>query len=388
MNILHIDMDAFYASIEERDDPSLRGKPVVVGGSPDGRGVVAAANYAARKYGIHSAMPMASARRLCPELVVRRWRPRYYAEISDRIRDIFHRYTPTVEPLSLDEAFLDVDASKRLFGAAADIGRRIQREIMEELLLSSSVGVASTKFVAKVASDICKPHGFLVVAPHEVQTFLDPLPVARLWGVGTVANRALERAGISTIGELRRYPAAVLTGLFGKLGQHISQLAEGVDERPVVPDRVAKSISHETTFDADLHDREALRAWLLELTEQLAARLRRQRLRARTIQIKLRYPDFKTVTRAQTLSEPTDITLQLWTAAERLLRDNLPARHPGVRLLGVSVSGLGAADPIQGSLFDADVRQRQSRLDTLVDAINGRFGAIALRRGLDLKRPR
>ncbi|MHB8454103.1 MAG: DNA polymerase IV [Acidiferrobacterales bacterium] len=386
MHILHIDMDAFYASIEERDDPSLSGKPLVVGGNPDGRGVVAAANYPARKYGIRSAMPMATARRLCPELVILRWRPRHYAGISERIRDIFHRYTPQVEPVSIDEAFLDVSASEKLFGAAVDIGRRIQQEISEELSLSASVGVAPTKFVAKVASDFGKPHGFVAVGAGEVQAFLDPLPTSRLWGVGEVADRALESMGIRTIGELRSYPVTVFTELFGKWGEQIWLLSQGIDERRVVPDHEARSISHETTFDSDIHDREALRACLLALTEQVAARLRRHGLRGRTVHIKLRYPDFKTVARARTLSASTNVTAQLWTAAEKLLHDNLPARHPGVRLIGMGLSGLDAGTQIQASLFDEDAHER--RIDVLTDAIKDRFGEIALRRGLHLKRPR
>ncbi len=386
MHILHIDMDAFYASIEERDDPSLCGKPLVVGGNPDGRGVVAAANYPARKYGIRSAMPMATARRLCPGLVILRWRPRRYAAISECIRDIFHRYTPQVEPVSIDEAFLDVSASEKLFGAAVDIGRRIQREISEELSLSASVGVAPTKFVAKVASDFGKPHGFVAVGAGEVQAFLDPLPTSRLWGVGEVAVRALESMGIRTIGELRSYPVTAFTELFGKWGEQIWRLSQGIDERRVVPDHEARSISHETTFESDIHDRETLRACLLALTEQVAARLRCHGLRGRTVHIKLRYPDFKTVTRARTLSASTNVTAQLWTAAEKLLRDNLPARHPGVRLIGMGMSALDAGVQIQTSLFDEDAHER--RIDELTDAIKDRFGAIALKRGLHLKRPR
>lgn len=388
MNILHIDMDAFYASVEERDDPSLRGKPLVVGGNPDGRGVVAAASYAARKYGIHSAMPMVTARRLCPELIIRRWRPRYYAEISEQVRDIFHRYTPLVEPLSLDEAFLDVGASRKLFGEAPDIGRQIQQEIDHELDLSASVGVASTKFVAKVASDVCKPHGFLVVEPHEVQGFLDPLPVARIWGVGKVANRALEQKGIRTIGELRHRPVGALTSMFGVTGERIAQLAQGIDERAVVPDHEAKSISHETTFDTDLRDPEVLRVWLLELTEQVAARLRRHVLYARTVRIKLRYPDFTTVTRARTLGEPTNVTAELWSVAEQLLRDNLPPHSRGLRLLGMGVSDLDVGVPIQAQLFDGDKAMRQGRIDKLTDEIKDRYGGRALKRGLDLMRSR
>ncbi len=380
--ILHVDMDAFYASVEQRDRPELAGAPVVVGGTPEGRGVVAAASYEARAFGVHSAMPAATARRLCPHAVFVRPRMDYYAHVSGQIRRIFERYTPLIEPLSLDEAFLDVTASERLFGSGRDIAVRIKAEIAAELRLVASVGVAPNKFLAKLASDLEKPDGLVVVAPGAEQSFLDPLPVGRLWGVGRVAQAVLTELGVRSIGDLRRLPAAVLRARFGRGGEHLWALARGIDERAVVPDHRAKSISHETTFATDVTSPELLRAWLLDLTEDVGRRLRRHNLHARTVQIKVRYSDFKTVTRARTRAEPTQGTRDLWHEAERLLARTL-GEAPGrpVRLLGVGASGLSGAQPVQGGLFDQAVREHQGRLDETIDRVNERFGEAALRRG-------
>ena len=300
--ILHCDMDAFYASVEERERPELVGKPVIVGGSPEKRGVVSAANYVARKYCVHSAMPAATARWLCPQGIFLPPRISYYAEISRQIREIFERFTPLVEPLSLDEAFLDVTGSEKLFGSAAEIGQKIKLTVREEIGLVVSVGVAPNKFLAKIASDLNKPDGFLVV--EKVQEFLDPLPVERLWGVGKQSSKVFERLGIRTIGQLRQWPVETLVSRFGSQGKHLWQLAHGIDDRPVVPEREAKSISHETTFEHDVDDQDVLRAWLADLTEQVGWRLRRHGLRGRTVRLKVRFADFSTITRSQTLSEP------------------------------------------------------------------------------------
>jgi DNA polymerase-4 len=270
--ILHVDMDAFYASIEERDRPELVGRPVIVGGTPQGRGVVAAANYVVRKFGVHSAMPTATALRLCPQAIVVPPRMGHYAEISDQIREIFLRYTPLVEPLSLDEAFLDVHGTEQLFGPPVVVARRIKQDIWQETQLVASVGVAPNKFLAKIASDLEKPDALVVVDPDGVQQFLDPLPVGRLWGVGRVTGGTLERMGVVTIGVLRRLAPETLAEHFGSQGEHFWKLANGIDDRTVVPDREAKSISHETTFPADIRDRETLRAWVLELAEHVGRR--------------------------------------------------------------------------------------------------------------------
>ena len=382
--ILHIDMDAFYASIEERDRSSLRGKPMVVGGNPHKRGVVAAANYASRQYGIHSAMPTAQALRLCPHLIVLPPRHNYYAQVAQHIRDIFHRYTPLVEPLSLDEAFLDVTHSRRLFGEAADIGQRIKQDIRHELQLTASVGVAHNEFLAKVASDLSKPDGFLAIDAQAVQPFLDPLPVTKLSGVGKVGNRRLQKLGISTIAQLRATPMTQLNDLFGSWGATLAELAQGIDERPVVPDHKAKSISHENTFAEDVNDVDVLRAWLLDLTRQVAARLRRNRMRGRTVLVKIRFADFRTITRSHTLPQATDVTQELWNVALPLLLKNLPTRSRGIRLLGFSVSGFDAPEIYQADLFSEPLKIKQTRLDTISDWIQGRFGAQALQRATEL----
>ena len=316
--ILHVDMDAYYAAVEIRDQPELRGKPVIVGGSAEGRGVVCAASYAARHFGVHSAMPTATARRLCPEGIFISPRMSHYAAISRQIRAIFDRYTPLVEPLSLDEAFLDVTGSRQLFGTAIEIGRRIKDEIKTELQLVASVGAAPNKFLAKIASDLQKPDGFVVVPPNGTVAFLDPLPVGRLWGVGRVTNQALDKLGIRTIGQLRQLPRETMHDLFGEQGDHLWHLARGEDDRAVVPDRQAKSISHETTFAADLDDDETLRAWLLELAEQVGRRLREHGLQGRTVHLKLRFSDFRTITRAMKLDNPTDVTQEIGNAVCRL----------------------------------------------------------------------
>jgi DNA polymerase IV len=379
--ILHVDMDAFYASVEERERPELRGRPVIVGGSLKGRGVVAAANYKAREFGIYSAMPASRAIRLCPEAIFLPSRIDFYAEVSGEIQKIFHDYTPLVEPISLDEAFLDVTASEKRFGGAEAIGKAIKRRIKEELRLVASVGIAPNKFVAKVASDIGKPDGFLVVRPEGIQAFLDPLPVSRLWGVGKVTGRLLEEKGIRTIGEVRRQPSGRLNDLLGKWGDHLRELAHGRDDRAVVPDREAKSISHETTFETDHREFRLLRSYIVELAEQVGRRLRRHGLCARTVEIKIRFADFKTITRSQTLSKITDTTQDLVNTAVELLKTNLPKKHCGVRLIGMGVSHLVSAEQAQGDLFMDEAMQKQRRIDAATDLIASKYGESALRRG-------
>jgi DNA polymerase-4 len=382
--ILHVDMDAFYASIEQRERPELAGRPVVVGGTPAGRGVVAAANYAAREFGVHSAMPAATAKRLCPQAVFLRPRMDYYAEVSEQIHAVFQHYTPLVEPLSLDEAFLDVAGSRALYGSAVTIARNIKRDIRDQLSLVASVGVAPNKFLAKIASDLEKPDGFVVVDPQRVQEFLDPLPVGRLWGVGRVTGRVFQQLGIRTIAHLRHMPVDVLRDHFGSQGDHLWELAHGIDDRRVVPEHEAKSISHEKTFPRDIEDREALHAWLLELSDQVACRLRRHRLRARTVQLKVRFDDFRTITRARTLPAPTDVTQEIGNAVAAMFAGRMPPRALRVRLLGVGVSGLCHAGKTQLTLFSDQQQQRQSRLDAVADSIKQKFGAGSLQRGSGL----
>jgi len=382
--ILHVDMDAFYASVEERDRRELVGKPLIVGGTPEGRGVVAAANYAVREFGVHSAMPTATALKLCPEAVVLRPRMEDYARVSAEIRKIFCRYTPLVEPLSLDEAFLDVTGSQGLFGSAVEIGRAIKNEIRTAVDLVASVGVAPNKFLAKIASDLDKPDGFVVVDPDRIQEFLDPLPVGRLWGVGRVTGQVFKQMGVNTIAELRRLPAETLHRRFGSSGEHFWKLAHGIDNRSVIPDRDAKSLSHETTFASDISDRDLLRAWLLELTENVARRLRRHELRGRLVQIKVRYSNFQTITRSQKLSEPTNSTDELWKATAELFSTGLPGGRRPVRLLGMGVSGIERSRLSQRTLFEHG-RQQRGQLDAVADDIQKRFGSDALRRGSHLQ---
>ncbi len=384
--ILHVDMDAFYASVEERERPELAGRAVIVGGDPEGRGVVAAASYAAREYGVHSAMPAARARLLCPHAVFIRSRMALYAEVSMEIRAIFERYTPLVEPLSLDEAFLDVGASTGLFGTGVAIARRIKREVRSELGLVASVGVAPNKFLAKLASDLEKPDGLVEVAPEGVQAFLDPLPVEKLWGVGAAAAARLHALGVHTIADLRARPAAELGEGFGKWGHRLFELAHGRDERPVTPEQEAQSISHETTFEADIDDAAALRDCLRGLTEQVAWRLRRQGLRAGTVDIKVRYADFRTVNRSAGLVAASAGTRDLWACASRLLAGQLARRAGPVRLLGMGASRLTRERCEQADLFDAPASARQRRIDSMVDAVNARFGGASLHRGSGRKR--
>ncbi|HLN28256.1 MAG TPA: DNA polymerase IV [Gemmataceae bacterium] len=385
--ILHVDMDAFYAAVEQRDRPELRGKPVLVGGSADQRGVVCAASYEARKFGVHSAMPTVTARRLCPQGIFLPVRIDHYARIGKQIREIFLSFTPLVEPLSLDEAFLDVRGSEPLFGPAPEIARQLKERIHAETDLIASVGVAPNKFLAKLASDTSKPNGLLVLEPEHVAAFLAPLPVGRIWGVGAKAERRLRGLGIETIGQLAATPEQFLVDKFGDMGRHIRQLALGEDERTVVPDREAKSVSTETTFARDIEDPQVLRSWLLELVEQLGQRLRHLGLRAKTIELKLRSANFQTHSRSLTLREPTDSTAAIWQAAAALFDRRIPRGLLPARLLGVGASGLTRETIVQKDLFDSGLQDKQTALDQTLDQIRTRYGADAIRRGGVLDRP-
>ena len=344
-----------------------------------------AASYEARKYGVHSAMPSVQAKRLCPHAVFLAPRMQIYAEISHQIQQIFRRFTSLVEPLSLDEAFLDVTGSEALFGSAVEIGQQIKTEILNRTELVASVGVAPNKFLAKVASDLDKPDGFVVVDPKRIQEFLDPLSVARLWGVGRVAKTVFDGLGVRTVRDVRRLSLEVLEQHFGeKNGRHLWSLSHGLDERRVVPDREARSVSHETTFAEDIDDMEILRAWAIELTEQVAQRMRRYNLRGRTVQLKVRFSDFRTITRSTTLPRPTNVTQSIWAAAEEMLSTRLPAKHMAVRLLGVGVSGFDRVEQKQLSLFDAEEQGSHTRLDSATDKIREKLGSTSIRRASGL----
>lgn len=378
--ILHVDMDAFFASVEELDNPLLAGKPLIVGGNATHRGVVAAANYAARRFGIHSAMPTSTALRKCPHAVLLPPRLPRYSEISRQVHTIFHRYTPLVEPLSLDEAFLDITNSLRLFGSPESIGQRIKHEIRQELGLVASVGIAPNKFVAKIASDINKPDGFKAVTGDKVLSFLSPLPISRLWGVGGKTESILKTMSIHTIGDLRAVHLSAIAQLLGNNGEHLWQLAHGIDERPVVADRDAKSISHETTFAEDISDADVLRYRLLELTEQVAWRLRKSEQTGKTIFIRLRHSDFTTITRSRSLSHHSDITQEIWQLTRRLFAEHWHGEP--LRLIGMGVDNLKEAreEPHQQELFGATNRAKQQKIDQVVDHIQNRFGKTSLHR--------
>ncbi|QDT92414.1 DNA polymerase IV [Gimesia algae] len=379
--ILHVDMDAFYASIEERDHSELQGQPIIVGGRAEHRGVVSAANYPARKFGVHSAMPMKTARQLCPQAHFFPVRMSDYAEVSQALQKIFRKYTPLVEPLSLDEAFLDVSGSQLLFGNGREIASAIRLEVRQSLQLIASVGVAPNKFLAKIASDADKPDGLVVVEPDKIQEFLDPLPVSRVWGIGKVATQRFNRLGIQTIAQLRVLEPKILTELFGEQGLHLKNLSQGVDDRAVVPERQAKSISRETTFTSDVTDPEILRTILTGLVEDVARRLRKNNLRGKTIQLKIRYDDFSTFTRSITVSQPTDLTREIEQSALQMLDQKLPERPLSIRLIGVGVTGFQSGSQHQKSLFDEEDQQKFSRLDQVKDQIASRFGSNSITRG-------
>jgi DNA polymerase-4 len=380
LTILHVDMDAFYASVEQRDHPELRGKPVIVGGV-QGRGVVCAASYEARPFGVRSAMPISTARRLCPQGIFLPNRMKHYAEISRQIRAIFLSFTPLVEPLSLDEAFLDVHGCEGLFGPAPEIARQIKERIRAETGLIASVGVAPNKYLAKLASDFGKPDGYIVLAPDKVSEFLHPLPVSRIWGVGAKSEKRLHDMGFRTIGQIAARAEEELADRFGEMGRHIWRLANGLDERTVVPDREAKSVSTETTFEHDIAERGILRIWLLGLVDHLAMRLRREGLWARTLDVKIRSSDFRTVTRSVTLTEATNLTNTIWKATATLFEKSLTGDLLPVRLLGVGATNLTREPIAQGNLFEENNHPKQKALDQMIDSIRAQFGNDSLQRG-------
>jgi DNA polymerase IV len=373
--IIHVDMDAFYASVEQRDTPSLRGKPVIVGGHAQ-RGVVVAASYEVRPFGVRSAMPMARAMKMAPQAIVVPPRFSAYAEASEKVFSIFERYTPLIEPLSLDEAFLDVTASVGLFGAPTEIARRIRREIASELSLPASAGIASVKFVAKIASDLAKPNGQREVPAEETVPFLAKLPVSRLWGVGPKTEETLTRAGLETIGDMAARDVAWLEERFGSQGRHLWELAHGIDPREVVPDRAAKSVGAEDTFEEDLRGLDLLRPHVHAQALRVGRRLRKAGVKGRVVQLKVKFADFNVITRRTTLSGPTDDGQRIYRAALDLLEH----AHEGkpIRLTGVSVQSLGEQEPQQLGLFSAPPPPRSAKLNAALDRIAERFGSKAI----------
>ena len=382
--IIHADLDAFYASVEVRDDPSLRGRPVIVGGSRGERGVVSAASYEARRFGVHSAMPIRTAERLCPTGVFLPGRPDRYRELSDQVMAIFRSYTPLVEPISLDEAFLDVTGSGPAFGSGESIGRQIKSRVLEEAGLVVSVGVATNKLCAKVASDLRKPDALVVVPRGGEAEFLAPLPVSRLWGVGPKVQQALRDFGVQRIGDLAALSEATLQRRFGQHGGELARRAQGKDPSRVVPSQAPKSIGHEHTFKHDVVDPRFLESTLLDLAESVATRLRRHHMAAGAVQLKLRYEGFETLTRQAPLPHQTRDSEPIYAAGVELLRKTLTSGR-AVRLVGLTAINL--ADAQQLTLFDG--ADREDRLSASIDAVRDRFGENAITRArLLTDRPR
>jgi nucleotidyltransferase/DNA polymerase involved in DNA repair len=379
-------MDAFYAAVEARESPELAGKPIVVGADPQGgrgRGVVAACNYEARKYGIHSAMPISEAYRRCSQAAFLRPRMKYYAEVSERIMEILETYTELVEKISIDEAFLDVTASAALFGDGPTIARRIKDDVREKEQLTVSIGVAPNKFLAKVASDLEKPDGLVVVEPGSETEFLSPLPVERLWGVGDVTARKLHQLGIWKIGDIAATPIEALRRHLGNHhAEHLHHLANGEDDRPVHTGGERKQVSRETTFLTDTEDRDLIERTLLALTEEVAARLRRKRLAGRTVTVKLRLAPFETHTRRHTVQADLHTTEAIYPIARQLLAAADPGDRP-IRLIGVGVSSLHDRESgSQLGLFDEEAQNESGeRVADVMDEVSEKYGRGALKRG-------
>lgn len=384
-SIIHVDLDAFFASVEEILDPSLRGKAIIVGGDPARRGVVSSASYPARAYGVRSAMPMAQALRLCPHAIVITPRHHEYSRRSRAVMAILGEITPIVEPLSIDEAFLDVTGCERLWGAPLETARLIQRRILREQQLPCSLGIASNKMVAKIACDLGKPRGLVEVPAGEEAAFLAPLPIERVWGVGQVTAERLRSLGIETIGDLAEWSQEDLVRILGDTGRHLYRAARGIDDSPVETERERRSISQERTFGHDEGDRRVLERTVLAMSENVATRLREQGLVAETVRLKLRTPAFATYTRQASLPRPTDQGQVIYAAALQLFRANWREGQQ-LRLLGVGVSGLRQHAGYQLDLFDRS-DQRRTRLNRTLDAIRERYGQAAITRASLLKRP-
>ncbi len=381
-SILHVDMDAFYAAVEVLDDPSLRGLPLIIG-SPDGRSVVSSASYEARRYGVRAAMPVSQALRLCPSARIVPPHFHRYQAVSRQVMAIFESFTPLVEPLSVDEAFLDVRGVRRLWGSPAQIAHLVRERVKDEVGITCSVGVAATKHVAKMASTISKPDGMLVIAAADTQDFLDPRPVRAMWGVGPKAAEALEGRGIRTVRDIRTSSQAMLDRAVGPaLSARLAELARGEDPRTVETERVEKSVGHEETFETDISDRTFLRAELLRLADRVAARLRKAEWETSTVAIKIRFDDFRTISRSQTLSEPTAVGQRIGEAAQALF-DQIERRDP-VRLVGVRAEKLRPAGGGGFGLWDDDEDWR--RVEGAVDDAVARFGTATISRARHIGR--
>lgn len=379
--ILHVDLDAFFAAVEQRDDPQLRGKPVVVGADPQGgkgRGVVSTCSYEARKFGIRSAMPISKAYQLCPHAVFVQPHFAKYSEASRKVFAIFSDFTPHIQGLSIDEAFMDITTSAHLFGGPVETAKRLKERIRQEVGLTASVGIASVKFVAKIASDLSKPDGLISVPADGIMEFLKPLKIERLWGVGPKTAEVLHRSGIETIGQLAELSLEEMRGRFGESGGHLFNLSHGIDLREVEEETDVKSVSHEHTFNTDTFNSEEILAMILELSEHVSRRLRKDNLKGKTITVKIRLQGFETYTRAVTLGERTNFTDVIFATAKSIFEKFF---KPGmkIRLIGVRVNHFEDAY-VQDSLFSDPVDERREKIHTVVDMIKNKFGEDAIQR--------
>ena len=382
LSILHVDMDAFFAAIEQLDDPRLRGKPILVG-SDDLRGVVATASYEARVFGCHSAQPMAVAKRNCPHAIIVPCRFARYREVSDKLFEIFDTFSPAVQPLSIDEAFLDVAGTERAHGSAVDVARKLKQRVRDELALTASVGVAPNKFLAKLASDLEKPDGLTVITAADVDRILPPLPVTKIWGIGPKTAKRLEGMCIRTIGDLRKATDATLARLLGDDAERCRNLAFGRDDRRVETDSEAKQISQEQTFRTDVPDPQLVRDELLEQVQQVARRLRKHHLRAGGVTLKIRFGEFQTITRSRALEERTDRTDVLWAVTREVFDEWAAKSFQPVRLIGMAARSLAPAGGAQLGLFADPAAEKSQRLDRTLDSITDRFGKAGIRRGMN-----
>jgi DNA polymerase-4 len=380
--IMHIDMDAFYASVEQKDNPEIKGKPVIVGADPKkgkGRGVVSAASYEAREYGIHSAMPISKAYYLCPQGIFLSVRGQRYEQISRKIIEIFHEYSPCVETISLDEAFLDITGSERLFGSPKKVGMEIKERIRNQEKLTASVGIGPNKLVSKIASDINKPDGLVIVQPCDVEFFLRDLPVQKIWGIGRETEKKLKGMGIRTVGQLASFSKDILEHVFGKMGVSLWNRANGIDDSPVISFRATKSISNEITFEKDELNREVLCETLLRLSEKVGYRLRKNRLMGKTVALKIRYTDFSTQIRHSTVERPLFNSEDIYSEIRRLFQNSVHSMNP-VRLLGVGITQFVSRSEIQEDLFnDPEIKKRHA--SQAIDTLKDKYGEKIIGRG-------
>lgn len=379
--ILHIDMDAFYAAVEQLDDPQLKGKCVIVGGLSS-RSVVSAASYEARKFGVHSAMPMYQARKKCPHGVFIRPRMKRYKEFSKKIMSLLSEYSPLVEPVSIDEAYVDVTGCERLHGDPVKIAASIKQKIKGEFNLTCSVGVGPNKFIAKIASDLEKPDGLSAIMPDQVPQFLDRLPVRKVPGVGKTRRLQLDRMGIKSLGDVKKYSREIIVNRLGKFGRRILALADGIDDSPVITDDSSKSVSTEETFGEDIDDKDLLNKFILQQSESVAAQLRQAGVKAKTITLKIKHADFKQITRSVTLPTPTQSSKTIHLAASKLLAAYRIKTK--VRLIGVGASGLVSGSvPVQMGIFEKEniARRHWEKVDRAVDSITKKYGQKVVKRG-------